>query len=90
MLFNSYPFLLVFLPATLPIFFALGRRGKRRAVIAWLILASFTFYAYWSPAYLLLPLRSMAFNYVCGLATLRARGPGSALGPGRVDRRHRC
>jgi alginate O-acetyltransferase complex protein AlgI len=70
MLFNSYPFLLAFLPITLIGFFALGRKNRAWAA-AWLALASLIFYGYWSVKYLPLLLGSVTFNYICGRALTR-------------------
>ena len=67
MLFNSYPFLLGFLPIALLIFFALGRRSHLLAA-GWLALASLFFYAWWSPAALPLLIISICMNYRFGLA----------------------
>jgi D-alanyl-lipoteichoic acid acyltransferase DltB (MBOAT superfamily) len=75
MLFNSYPFLLVFLPLTLAGFFALGR-VSRPAAAAWLTLASLVFYGWWSPPYVALLLASIAFNYTMGARISRARAHG--------------
>lgn len=66
MLFNSYFFILVFLPVTLLVFFALGHRGGRRAAIGWLVAASLFFYGWWNPAYLGLIVASILFNYSVG------------------------
>ena len=66
MLFNSYFFILVFLPVTLLVFFYLGHRGERRAAIAWLVAASLFFYGWWNPAYLGLIAASILFNYIVG------------------------
>jgi len=66
MLFNSYFFILVFLPATLLVFFYLGHRGERRAAIGWLVAASLFFYGWWNPAYLGLIVGSILFNYSVG------------------------
>lgn len=52
MLFNSYEFLLAFLPVTAAVFFALGTHGWIRASIAWLVFASLVYYAWWNPIYL--------------------------------------
>jgi D-alanyl-lipoteichoic acid acyltransferase DltB (MBOAT superfamily) len=65
MLFNSYFFIGVFLPATLIGFFVLARAGKLWAT-CWLVLASLLFYAYWKPRYLPLLLGSIVFNYTAG------------------------
>jgi hypothetical protein len=43
-LFNSYPFLFVFLPVTCAAFFVIGR-WSRPAAAAWLAAASLAFYA---------------------------------------------
>jgi alginate O-acetyltransferase complex protein AlgI len=62
MLFNSYAFILGFLPITL-IGYQIAAYFHRRVVIAWLALASMAFYAYWWPIFLLLLLGSILFNY---------------------------
>jgi alginate O-acetyltransferase complex protein AlgI len=46
MLFHSFEFLLVFLPAVLLGFFVLGGRGDGRFALGWLILASLVFYVW--------------------------------------------
>ena len=48
MLFNSYTFLLVFLPITLLVF-QLLRRANMRYAMGWLVLASFVYYGWWNP-----------------------------------------
>ena len=70
MLFNSYPFLFLFLPVTLIVFFLLGRINRLWAA-AWLALASIVFYGYWSVKYIPLLLGSVIFNYLCGRAISR-------------------
>ena len=72
MLFNSYPFLLVFLPVTLFGFFALARLGNHLAA-AWLAFASLVFYGWWNPAYVALLAGSIVFNYAMGTRIVRAR-----------------
>ena len=62
MLFNSFPFLFVFLPVVL-IGYEIAGRFHRRAVVIWLGLSSLAFYGYWKPAFLALLLCSIAFNY---------------------------
>jgi alginate O-acetyltransferase complex protein AlgI len=62
MLFNSYAFIFGFLPLAL-LGYELAARFHRRAVVAWLALASLAFYAYWRPAFLLLLGASITFNY---------------------------
>lgn len=63
MLFNSYEFLLCFLPATLLGFYLISAQGGRRAGVAWLVLASLFFYGWWNPKYVFLLLMSLTFNY---------------------------
>jgi alginate O-acetyltransferase complex protein AlgI len=58
MLFNSYDYLLWFLPGTVAAFFLLGRRPF--AAQAWLTVASLLFYGWWNPAHLPLILGSNA------------------------------
>ena len=73
MLFNSYTFLLVFLPIALLGWHAL-RRAPFRVVLGWLVMVSFVFYGVWnpdpngpwSPKYLLLILGSCTANYYLG------------------------
>lgn len=71
MLFNSFPFLLLFLPVLLLVFFRLGRKNQGMAA-AWLMAGSLFFYGWWNPAYLGLLLASIAFNYLVGLRLARA------------------
>ena len=71
MLFNSYQFLLVYLPITFFGFFAIATRSRMGAA-AWLTAASLGFYAWWSAKYLLLLLGSITFNYLFGTAIARA------------------
>ena len=61
MIFNSYPFLFLFLPLTMLGFHLLGRYG-RRPVIAWLGIASVGFSAAWTPVFGLFLLGSIAVN----------------------------
>jgi alginate O-acetyltransferase complex protein AlgI len=64
MLFNSYEFVLVFLPLALAGFYAFSLFGWIRAAAAWLGLASVLFYSYWTPEFVLLLLGSITFNYL--------------------------
>jgi len=66
MLFNSYEFIFFFLPIVLTVFFAIGRSGYFATAMAWLVLASLFFYAWWNPAYLGLMITSILFNYAIG------------------------
>jgi alginate O-acetyltransferase complex protein AlgI len=71
MLFNSYEFILLFLPVTFLVFFAIARLG-REAAIAWLVVASLFFYGWWNPSYLILILLSMIVNFGFGEFISRA------------------
>jgi alginate O-acetyltransferase complex protein AlgI len=73
MLFNSFPFLFLFLPLALIGFYTTARIGQRVAT-AWLVAASFVFYAWWNPAFVVLLAGSIAFNYVCSRWILRWQG----------------
>ncbi|MGB3493142.1 MAG: MBOAT family protein [Elainellaceae cyanobacterium] len=66
MLFNSFEFILLFLPITLAVFFGLGSLKYYRLAIVWLVCASLFFYGYWNPAYLYLMIGSILFNYGTG------------------------
>ncbi|HUP08292.1 MAG TPA: MBOAT family protein [Caldimonas sp.] len=76
MLFNSYEFLFLFLPATLAGFFVLSGVRRFRIAAAWLALASIFFYGYWNPRYVALLLGSIAVNFGAGMGILRARADG--------------
>jgi alginate O-acetyltransferase complex protein AlgI len=69
MLFNSYSFLLWFLPISLVGYYILGH-AKPGAARIWLIGASFVFYGWWDATFVLLLLVSIAFNYLLSLAIL--------------------
>ncbi|MCP5141898.1 MAG: MBOAT family protein [Gammaproteobacteria bacterium] len=71
MLFNSYEFLFAFLPLTLVVYFLITARHLELG-IAWLVLASLFFYAWWNPIYLVLIVISMLFNYGIGEALSNA------------------
>ena len=76
MLFNSYEFLLAFLPVTLVGFhLALAKLGVRAGIL-WLILASGFFYGWWNPRYVLLLGASMCVNYVIGMRLSRQAARG--------------
>ncbi len=72
MLFNSYPFLLAFLPLTLIGFFALGRVSMRAAA-TWLGLASLVFYGWWDVRFLPILATSIIWNFASGVAIYQAR-----------------
>src|SRR5699024_6047689 len=64
MLFNSYIFCFFFLPAALGSFILLGRLGHKRITLAWLVLISLGFYAWWNPPYVFLVIGSIIGNYL--------------------------
>ena len=76
MLFNSYEFIFVFLPATLLGFFLFGVRSRDLALL-WLIAASLVFYAWWRPLNVLIIAPSIIINYALArwLLKLAAAGP---------------
>ncbi|MBI0399109.1 MBOAT family O-acyltransferase [Cyclobacterium marinum] len=63
MLFNSFEFLLGFLPVTLFVFYFFGPKLKSPFTGLWLLVCSLFFYGWWNPAYLALILFSIGFNY---------------------------
>lgn len=63
MLFNSHPFLFIFLPITLIGFHLLGRFG-RRPVIAWLGFMSVVFYWEWNHKFVFFLLASIMVNFL--------------------------
>ena len=63
MLFNSYKFIFLFLPAVLIVYFFLNKKKLITGAKVWLAFASLVFYAYWSVKYLPLLLGSIYFNY---------------------------
>jgi alginate O-acetyltransferase complex protein AlgI len=66
LLFNSYEFILAFLPITFFIFFYLNHKRLTIASKGFLVFSSLFFYSWWNIAYLPLILISMLFNYVIG------------------------
>jgi D-alanyl-lipoteichoic acid acyltransferase DltB (MBOAT superfamily) len=65
MLFNSYPFIFLFLPIALAGYFRLGR-SSNLAPVWWLALASLVFYSVSNWQFVGLLLASIAFNYFIG------------------------
>lgn len=65
MLFNSYEFIVVFLPAVFVGYFLLGKKNPQRAM-CWIIFASLAFYGYWNWRYVPLLALSIIFNYLVG------------------------
>ena len=63
MLFNSYIFILLFLPFTMILYYGLNHIGKEGAAKWALIIASLIFYGYFDVRYLPVILASICFNY---------------------------
>ena len=77
MLFNSYPFIFLFLPLALAGYFWLGRLSNL-APVWWLALASLAFYSVSNWQFVPLLVASVAFNYVIGwLLITRQLRPGA-------------
>lgn len=66
MLFNSYPFIFVYLPIVFAAFFLTAKYISHRAATFTLVLASFVFYGYWDVKYVPLLFGSICFNYFIG------------------------
>jgi alginate O-acetyltransferase complex protein AlgI len=73
MLFNSYVFLLLFLPLVLGLFALARRHAGWTAALGVIALASVCFYAWWEPRNLPILLVSVLVNYGLGLAIERDR-----------------
>jgi D-alanyl-lipoteichoic acid acyltransferase DltB (MBOAT superfamily) len=63
MLFNSYAFLFVFLPLALAGYYLAAHVSGPPLAKLWLCAASFVFYSWWNPLFVLLLAGSIAFNY---------------------------
>lgn len=63
MLFNSYPYILFFLPITIIVYFVLNKNKLIIPAKVWLILASFFFYSQWNPHFTIILLISVLFNF---------------------------
>ncbi|MGB8434934.1 MAG: MBOAT family protein [Burkholderiales bacterium] len=75
MLFNSVPFIFLFLPITFAGFYLVARTSHALAA-GWLTAASLFFYGWWNPVYVGLLLGSILFNYVLGMRIGKARAAG--------------
>lgn len=72
MLFNSFVFLLLFLPVTYVVFWLL-RTARGRYV--WLAVTGYVFYGYWDPRFCLLMAFSTAVSFVAGLGLAKYTSP---------------
>ena len=75
MLFNSFPFIFLFLPVTFAVFYVVARTNHALAA-GWLAAASLFFYGWWNPIYVGLLLGSIVFNYVLGMRIAKTRAAG--------------
>jgi D-alanyl-lipoteichoic acid acyltransferase DltB (MBOAT superfamily) len=66
MLFNSFEFIFLFLPATLALYFLCLNRFGRESALVILVVASLFFYSYWNISYLALILFSIGLNFLLG------------------------
>lgn len=66
MLFNSYEFILLFLPTTIGLFWLIARSGNLTCLLGLLSFASLFFYGWWYPPYLALISISIIVNYLLG------------------------
>jgi len=72
MLFNSYIFLLCFFPVSILGYYVLGRARTPTGAKVWLAIASFVFYGWWNPGYVILLLVSVAVNFSLGILIVDA------------------
>lgn len=73
MLFNSHIFIFLFLPVVLAGYLIIHSRLQQNWAIAWLVIASLVYYAWWKPAFLLLLLVSITANAAIGQAMCLGR-----------------
>lgn len=81
-LFNSYEFLLFFLPVALGGYYAASHYLGQRSAIAWLAICSMFFYGWWNPAYVGLMTASILMNYGFGLLLAGRYRSGAVLAGG--------
>lgn len=73
MLFNSFQFILLFLPVVLGGTYVINRYFSHRAAIGWLLLSSLFFYGFGEPRFIVLIMLSMIVNYVMGVGIQKTR-----------------
>jgi alginate O-acetyltransferase complex protein AlgI len=66
-LFNSFTFVFIFLPAVVGGYLVLRRLGGADLRLVWILAASLFFYGWWNPWNLFLLVGSIGFNYGAGL-----------------------
>ena len=74
MLFNSYIFVLFFLPCCIGVYFGLNKLKLTRLAMYFLLGMSFWFYGYFNPSYLLIMGSSIVINYLVYLVLGRSAG----------------
>ena len=79
MLFNSYIFILFFLPVVLTAYFMLNRFGRFLAAKGVLIIASLFFYGYSEPSYVPIILLSIGANYLICMLIRKLQDRAKAL-----------
>ena len=79
MLFNSYEFIFLYLPAVFCGYFFIAPRSHRLAAL-WLVTTSVFFYGWWNPKFISLLLASIIFNYGAGYLIGHARITGRSKG----------
>lgn len=83
MLYNSFPFILGFLPACLLLYFVAARAGRGIANVV-LAALSLAFYAWWDWRNVPILAASVLFNYAIGLRLRRVGAPKALLAAGVV------
>ena len=78
MLFNSYGFIFVFLPAICLAYQLLGKLQSRRLSLSWIVLSSILFYGIWNPYNLAVIAPSIGVNYGLALLIRRSNARGDA------------
>ena len=76
MAFNSYIFILAFLPLVVCGYFLVNKiwsKWRRQAGLVWLLFASFIFFSYDNPEFLILLLASIGVNYTLGMLMTRVK-----------------
>ena len=76
MQFNSYIFILCFLPLSLILYFLFHDLGKRKLANGSLLIMSLWFYGYFNPYYLAIICSSIVINYLLSRAMRQARKKG--------------
>src|SRR3954463_10566073 len=76
MLFNSYEFIFLFMPAAVAGFALLSSKHYKAALL-WLTVVSLVFYAYWDWRSIWILIASMVFNFACSLFIGRSADPAS-------------